>query len=219
MAGNDVFLYSVPSDADNDDVRLRDPTTSAGAGVITVSLSATEAQDTFAGTADLVVGLTLTATEAQDTFAGTVGLVAAVSLSVTEAQDVFAGTVGLVAAVSLAATEAQDTASGTAEAVDVVIPAATPVPTASGGVDFSSPRPRPPRHLTNFVFRADEPPRPSRKEAAELELQPALSRGDGVSPLAPSPLQREAQDVFAGAVAVTANDDEEALMLILALAA
>lgn len=32
MAGNDVFLYSVPSDANPNDVRLRDPTTSGGGG-------------------------------------------------------------------------------------------------------------------------------------------------------------------------------------------
>jgi hypothetical protein len=30
VAGNDVFLYSVPADADNDDVRLRDPTVAGG---------------------------------------------------------------------------------------------------------------------------------------------------------------------------------------------
>lgn len=33
MAGNDVFLWPVPSDADTDDVRLRDPTASDGASV------------------------------------------------------------------------------------------------------------------------------------------------------------------------------------------
>lgn len=37
MAGNDVFLYSVPSDADRDDVRLRDPSGAAASGDVTVT--------------------------------------------------------------------------------------------------------------------------------------------------------------------------------------
>jgi hypothetical protein len=136
MAGNDVFLYVVPSDADSDDVRLRDPSAASTPNFV---LAATEAADAFSASvqdsfqlaaieasdvvaAAVVGGLTLAmaATEAADTLAADVTLQAiGLVLAATEASDTVAADVS--AAVSadfvLAASEGQDTAAADVTAV------------------------------------------------------------------------------------------------------
>jgi hypothetical protein len=49
MAGNDIFLYSVPSDADQDDIRLRDPTVASGTGPTDYPLTATSSAIVISG--------------------------------------------------------------------------------------------------------------------------------------------------------------------------
>ena len=93
MAGNDIFLFSVPSDTDQDDVRLRDPTT---LGATALNLAATEAADIAAF--NVQEGFVLTATEAADIAAFSVQ--EGFRLAATEAADVAAFGVTAAAAAS-----------------------------------------------------------------------------------------------------------------------
>ena len=90
MAGNDISLYSVPSDTDPDDVRLRAPS----AGSITGTANITEAADTVAATGTVLVRGAATITESADTVAGA-GTVASSgtitgAANITEAADTVA---------------------------------------------------------------------------------------------------------------------------------
>jgi hypothetical protein len=115
MAGNDVFLRSVPPDSNPNDIRLRDPTQAdSTGGVITANLSVTEADDTLSAAATLAIATNLTATEADDTLASSAALAIAAALSVTEASDTLAATAAVLVSTSLAVTEAADTLSSTA---------------------------------------------------------------------------------------------------------
>ena len=104
MAGNDAFLFIVPSDTDNDDVRLRNPNILA----VVLTLAATEAADTFAGI--LIQGgtLFLAATEAADVAA--LGVQEGYQLAATEAADV--ALFSVAGGIRLEAVEASDTFAG-----------------------------------------------------------------------------------------------------------
>lgn len=82
MAGNDVYLYSVPSDADPDDVRLRDPTTAA-ASAITGTLSATLDAVTLSSAGQVIIDGDLAATLADLTLSSAGQLVIDGDLSTT----------------------------------------------------------------------------------------------------------------------------------------
>lgn len=82
MAGNDVYLYSVPSDADPDDVRLRDPTTAA-ASAITGTLSATLGTLTLSSAGQVIIDGDLAATLADLTLSSAGQLVIDGDLSTT----------------------------------------------------------------------------------------------------------------------------------------
>lgn len=56
MAGNDVFLRSVPSDSDLDDVRLSDPTVAGGGGGVVADFAQTIAAFSLSADADVIVG-------------------------------------------------------------------------------------------------------------------------------------------------------------------
>lgn len=115
MAGaHDVFLYSVPSDADSDDVRLRDPTVAgAGGGAITGTASITEADDTLAATAVIALAATASITEAGDALASTAALALVATASPIEADDTLSATGAVALAAALAATEDGDTLAAT----------------------------------------------------------------------------------------------------------
>jgi hypothetical protein len=115
----DIYLYSVPSDADRDDVRLRDPTTIGGpAGPISGSASITEADDTLAATATLALSATASISEAGDALSSAAALAIVATSSQTEADDTVASTAVVAINATLAATEAADTlASASALAI------------------------------------------------------------------------------------------------------
>lgn len=76
-----------------------------------VSMAATEAADTFAGTVAKVRNVALAATESPDVFAGTVLAGIRTSMAATEAPDVLAANAVIERSISLAATEGADTAA------------------------------------------------------------------------------------------------------------
>ncbi len=108
----------------------------------------------------------------------------------------------------------------------------TALATASGGVGFTSDRPVPPKHLTAMVF-SNDPPEDQKRD--ERDLADALTPAeDGTSALPSSaPLSQDAAKAIAAGVVgevavaplppmpelIAGNDDEEAMMIILALAA
>lgn len=56
MAGNDVFLWSVPGDANPNDVRLRDPTTGSGNSIQFNGIPSSESFGSFAASWQVVAG-------------------------------------------------------------------------------------------------------------------------------------------------------------------
>ena len=83
MAGNDVFLFSVPSDASVFDVRLRDPTTSgAAAGDITVTAAQTLAD--IVNSASVAVIITATAAQTLDAIVSIADVDVVVSLNASQ---------------------------------------------------------------------------------------------------------------------------------------
>ena len=127
-----------------------------------------------------------------------------------------------------------DTLSATATITQPAVETPVVQPTASGGYGFSSDRPVPPKHLTTLVF-SDERPRPVSQEEpprglSTAEAPAAEDTASRPSAAAPSPETVAAlASTLAGQVEVAAlpvmpeliagNDDEEAMMIILALAA
>lgn len=109
MAGNDINLYSVPTDSDRDDVRLR-AQTAAG---VTGTLNKTEAADTVAATGTVLVKASLTKTEAADTITATGAVTVAAALTKTEAADTVSATGAVLVKGSAAITEGADTISAT----------------------------------------------------------------------------------------------------------
>lgn len=101
MAGNDVYLYSVPSDADQDDVRLRDPTTIAGAGAITGTLAVTLDAVTLVSAGQVIIDGDLSATLSDLTLSSAGQLVIDGTLGVT----LGILTAGAVSNLEIAATE------------------------------------------------------------------------------------------------------------------
>ncbi len=178
------------------------------------------------------VEIALAATEAPDVFAGAAGLSAEITLAVSEAPDDFAGTVSAIADLALAATEEPDTFAATVEAEEAVVE----VP-GGGGVAISSgggggkrrKKPVPPRELTYHVFSRDDGPRPiSPEEPPRVAAHTEAPAAEGKAFL-PSAAASEIAAAAVGPVevprvpempaAIAANDDEEAMMIILALAA
>lgn len=136
---------------------------------------------------------------------------------------------------TVTATEAADTLSATATITQPTVAAPAALPTASGGYGFSSDRPVPPKHLTTLVFSDDPSPRPVSQEEpprglSTAEAPAAEDYASRPSAAAPSPETVAAlASTLAGQVEIAAlpaipeliagNDDEEAMMIILALAA
>ena len=107
MAGNDVFLSVVPSDANPADVRLVDPTGAALA--INGALSASETGDTLVASGVLAITGSLSVTEAGDTLTAAGVLAITGTLSITEAPDVATSAGALAITGATTATEAPDT--------------------------------------------------------------------------------------------------------------
>lgn len=136
---------------------------------------------------------------------------------------------------SVTATEAADTLASAATITQPTVAAPAALPTASGGYGFSSDRPVPPKHLTTLVFSDDPSPRPVSQEEpprglSTAEAPAAEDYASRPSAAAPSPETVAAlASTLAGQVEIAAlpaipeliagNDDEEAMMIILALAA
>lgn len=255
MAGNDVFLYSVPTDADNDDVRLRDPTQTASAGVNgaaaqTIIISQTaDGSVSVQGAAAQNVIITQAATgsvSVQGAAAQNVlisqSATGSVSVAGAAAQNVIIGqsAEGTVAAGEISGAAAQNititqTAAGSLEAVAAV---AALEAVSSGGARKKRKRlPVPPRELTDHVFRTEQPSLNRRKDAPDDPVILAPGTGAPARLSAPVPLSPEAAEALSAALAggevafasppvplkkikqQASTDDEEALMLILALAA
>lgn len=152
-----------------------------------------------------------------------------IALAATEAPDDFAGTVSAVADLALAATEEPDTFAATVEAEETVVE----VP-GGGGVAISSgggggkrrKKPVPPRELTYHVFSRDdrpispeEPPRVAAQTEAPAAEGPPLPSAAATEIAAAAVVPVEVPWVPEMPAAIAANDDEEAMLLILALAA
>jgi hypothetical protein len=133
----DVFLYQVPSDVANNDVRLRDPTQVAS---VSLALAVTEAPDVAAVNlldSDL---LALAATESPDVAAITILDKDQLSLAVTEAADTASVTLLDTDQFALAATESADTAAVNLLDSDQLALAATEAPdVAAVTVDVMEP--------------------------------------------------------------------------------
>ena len=117
MAGNDVYLKSVPTDTDSDDVRLTDPTNPVSS-VITGTMAATEGADVFASAGSEIFTATLAATEGADIFAASGSEIIAGTLAATEGADVFAAAASQTITATLAATEGADTFEASATVSD-----------------------------------------------------------------------------------------------------
>lgn len=117
----DIFLFS--GEANPQDIKLRDPTTSGGVTVITGTLAATDGADTAAFAGALAHVGTLAATDGADTAAFSGALVHVGTLAVTDGADTvaFSGQVGHAG--TLAATDGQDTCI----AIGVVVSQTQPV--------------------------------------------------------------------------------------------
>lgn len=111
MAGNDINLYSVPSDAASPDVRLRAQT----AASINGNLNVTEVADAVTASATHPVIGTATISEAAQTLTSAVGVRVTGSSTITEAAQTATTAAGVLVQASLSATEAAQTvtASGT----------------------------------------------------------------------------------------------------------
>jgi hypothetical protein len=214
MAGNDVYLYSVPSDVDQDDVRLRDPTTLAGAGISGTAAQPIVVTQAAAG-AVAIKGVAAQSVVISQAAAGTVAVKGTAAQSIIVSQ-VAAGAVAIHGVESVNVLIGQ-AAEGIVSAVVVEGPAPSGVPVASGGNWRDKKLPPPPRHLVDLVF-ANEPRQP-----VEVEASPPAPAPKPRAVVELSPAQRQAlTSALAGQEAKaenTANDDEEAMMLILALAA
>jgi hypothetical protein len=92
MAGNDIFLYSVPSDADQDDIRLRDPTVAAG-GAGAYEITATSSAIVLSGSSVILAfgRVILASTSAIALAASSVGLAKGYSLSATSSAIALSG--------------------------------------------------------------------------------------------------------------------------------
>lgn len=190
-----------------------------GPPAISATVTATEAADTLTATGTLALKGSTTATEAADTLTSTA--------TVTGGLSPISG--------SVTATEAADTLSATATITQPTVAAPAALPTASGGYGLSSERPVPPKHLTTLVFSDDPSPRPVSQEEpprglSTAEAPAAEDYASRPSAAAPSPETVAAlASTLAGQVELAAlpampeliagNDDEEAMMIILALAA
>lgn len=113
MAGNDVFLYQVPSDTDADDVRLRDPALAANAGV-SASLAVTEAADTLSSSAQVKLQGTESSTEQADTLVSAAALKLQGAVAATESANSLTASAQVKLQATLASTEQPDTLSATA---------------------------------------------------------------------------------------------------------
>jgi hypothetical protein len=111
----DIFLYS--GEANPADIRLRDPTTLAGAGEVNISGAILEGSDSAAGTLTLEINLSGAITEGSDVVAGAVGLALSLSGAITEGSDAVAGTLTLEINVSGAIQEGSDAVSGSLEVI------------------------------------------------------------------------------------------------------
>ena len=126
MAGNDVFLFSVPSDASIYDVRLRDPTTSGvAAGDITVTAAQTLADIVNAASVAVIISATAAQTLDAIVSVADVDVVVSLNASQTLADIVSAGS----AAVTISITAGQ-TLDGIVNAASVAVVSAT------GDVDY-----------------------------------------------------------------------------------
>jgi len=102
MAGNDVNLFSVPSDPDRDDVRLGQ-TVSGGAVVGT--LTVTEADDTLSSAATVPIVAVASITEADDTLASTSSVAVQAVATSTEADDTLASNATVIDPAAAAAAD------------------------------------------------------------------------------------------------------------------
>lgn len=131
MAGNDVYLWAVPSDADTDDVRLRDPTTAGsapgalvGSATLTFALTAT-----IAGSAN-AIGSTALIFTPSGTAAGSAVAVGSTTLTFTPTSTI-AATAAAVGSASLVFTPAA-TIAGDAAAVGSASLTFAPAATIAG---------------------------------------------------------------------------------------
>jgi len=135
----DIFLRSVPSDANRADVRLYDPTTADIGGALTANLAVTEADDLLASTSMLALSAALAVTEADDALTAAAALLLIATLAATEADDALAAAAVLVLSAALSATEADDALSADATLVsstvtaDLAVTEADDALAASGG--------------------------------------------------------------------------------------
>lgn len=114
----DIFLRSVPSDANRADVRLYDPTTADIGGALTANLAVTEADDLLASTSMLALSAALAVTEADDALTAAAVLVLLANLAATEADDALSSTATLASSsvtADLSVTEEDDALSSTAQ--------------------------------------------------------------------------------------------------------
>lgn len=86
---------------------------------INASLSITEANDTLAATATVLVSPSLAVTEANDTIAATATVSVSAALAATEANDSLSASVAILVQASLAISEAADTLTATCNTLGV----------------------------------------------------------------------------------------------------